>query len=355
MFNEGNKYCYRYPTDWKENIDYHTNECYKNATLHSYFLENFIHSGIDYIVEGIILPGIAIIGLIGNICGILHFGRKGHKTYYALMCSLAISDLVTIASFVVLYSLPIAFDPYAVLESSLYAQTYVTTYPTLYLSQLTGIYLTISLCFERYHVICQPLNHRIQKKAAYKYIVPVFTAAFIYNLPIFFELSVKSEYLEKWKPNNTSINLIGNATIYMIQPTSLYKNSLYQQVYHTGLKIFFKCIIPYISLIFLNAMILKTLYSITYTESDNDHRNGTNDTEQRTERHRKFSSDSETDCMYIHLSNKQQHIRKKHVDLAVVNFAIALIFLISYSLIWVWAIYDFVQYLSPETISQVSK
>ena len=217
MFNEGDKYCYRYRTDWKENIENDANECYKNATLHSYFVENHIHSGIDYIVDGIILPGIAIMGIIGNICGILYFGRKAHLTYYALMCCLATSDLVTIASsFVVLYSVPIAFDPNTVLESSLYAKTYVTTYPVLYLSQLTGIYLTISLCLERYHAICRPLNHHIHRKSAYMYIIPVFTVPFLYNLPVFFKLSVKSEPLEKWKSNNTTIKFIGNAAIYMI-------------------------------------------------------------------------------------------------------------------------------------------
>jgi hypothetical protein len=354
MLNEGDKYCYRYRTDWKQNIDYDANECYKNAT---YFLENYIHSDIDYIVDGIILPGIAIIGIIGNICGILYFGRNGHQTYYALMCSLATSDLVSIASFVVLYSVQIAFDPNTVLESSLYAKIYITTYPILYLSQLTGIYLTISLCLERYHAICRPLNHHIHRKSAYMYIIPVFTVPFLYNLPVFFKLSVKSEHWEKWKSNNTTIKFIGNVTLYMIQPTSFYKNSLYQQIYHTGLKIFFKCIIPYISLIFLNSMILKTLYNITYTESDNVRRNGITDKEQRRRRSLKFSisSDSETDCLNIHLSDKQQHMRKSQFDLAIVNFGIAIIFLISYSLIWVWAIYDFVQYLSPELKSQVSK
>ena len=357
MYNEGYKYCYRNRTNWTENIEYDASECYKNATPYSFYVENYIHSGIDYIVEGIILPNIAIMGIIGNICGILYFGRNRHQTYYALMCCLAVSDLVTIISFVLLYSVPIAFDPDTVLESSIYAYTYITTYPILYLSQLTGIYLTISLCFERYHAICRPLNHRIQQKPAYMYIVPVLTVAFIYNLPLFFELSVKSKDLEKWKSNDTYIQLIGNATIYMIHPTSFYNNSIYQQIYHTGLKLFFKCIVPYISLTSLNAMILKTLNSIKYTESDNDGRNGIKNKEQRNERTRKLTmlSDTEMDCLHIHLSDKEHCLRKSQVDLAIVNFAIAVIFLISYSLIWVWAIYDFVRYLSPKRATQVSK
>ena len=106
-------------------------------------------------------------------------------------------------------------------------------------------------------------------------------------------------------------------------------------------------------------MVLKTLYSITYTESDNDRRDGINAKEQKKEIYlksqRSMSSGSETDSMHIHLSLKQQRIRKSQVDLAIVNFVIALIFLFSYSLVWIWAIYDFVQYLYPETIFKVSK
>ena len=357
MYNEGDKYCYRNRTNWNENIDYDASECYTNVTIHTAHLENYIHSDIAYIVEGVVLPIIAIIGIIGNICGILYFGRNRHQTYYALLCFLAISDLVTIASFVLLYCVPIAFDPTTALESSLFASTYITSYAILYFSQLTGIYLTISLCFERYHAICRPLNHRVQRKPAYMYIVPVVTVAFIYNLPVFFELSIKSENLEKWKSNDTHIELIGNATIYMIQPTSLYNNSIYQQIYRTGLKLLFKCIVPYISLISLNAMILKTLSSIRYVESDKDRRNGIKDKEQSNERIRTLtmSSDNETDCLHIHLSDKEQYMRQSQVDLAIVNFAIAVMFLISYSLIWVWAIHDFVLYLSPKTETVVSK
>ena len=104
-------------------------------------------------------------------------------------------------------------------------------------------------------------------------------------------------------------------------------------------------------------MILRTLNSIRYIESDNDRRNGIKDKEQSNERIRTLtmSSDTETDCLHIHLSDKEQYIRKSQVDLAIVNFAIAVIFLISYSLIWVWAIYDFVLYLSPKEETRVSK
>ena len=103
-------------------------------------------------------------------------------------------------------------------------------------------------------------------------------------------------------------------------------------------------------------MILKTLNSVRYKECDNDRRSGKNDKEQRNERIRTLtmSSDTETDCLHIHISDKEQYMRKSQVDLAIVNFAIAVMFLISYSLIWVWAIYDFVLYLSPKTETHVS-
>ena len=72
---------------------------------------------VDFILNAIILPFIGIIGIVGNISGMLCFSKQLNLTYYALMFSLAISDLLTIVSFVCYYSLPLWLNHYTVIEN----------------------------------------------------------------------------------------------------------------------------------------------------------------------------------------------------------------------------------------------
>ena len=350
MFQEEYKYCYLNISPNITGTENNASACYEKASSYS-------RSQVDEIVERIILPVIASIGILGNIAGILHYGKNRIQTYYALMLALSISDLVTVFSFVLLYSLPIecTFNTPAESSTCIYASSWA--YPIMYFAQLTGIYLTISLCFERYHAICRPLNHRFRRRMPYTYIIPIFSIAFIYNLPVFFEFVVTSENVEKWRSNGTHMTFTRNTTIYWNSLTNLRKNAAYQQIYHTGLKLILKCIIPYICLISLNVLIVKTLYGVRYTLStDNTSQSDILDKMINTERQRKvtISSNAQSEPLHIHVSDKQQYIRRSQIDLAIVNLAIAIMFLISYSLIWVWAIYDFIQLLSSETDVKVS-
>merc|ERR1739844_126535 len=56
-----------------------------------------------------------------------------------------------------------------------------------------------------------------------------------------------------------------------------------------------------------------------------------------------------SDALCVHVSNRHRYLRQSQIDLAIINLMIALVFLTSYSLVWVWAVYDFVCYLSPDT------
>ena len=343
--NKIDKYCYV----WENSTDYNASRCYEEASFYT-------HTYLNYLVDGVILPIIGILGILGNICGIVHFGKNRHQTYYALMLALALSDLATILAFIVYHSLRIAFNAQTFTESSLRTHIVHWTYPILYISQLTGIYLTISLCIERYFAICHPLTHRIRRRSSYIYIVPIICVSIIYNLPLFFEHAVNTTTVEKWKSNNTYMTFIGNTSIYFIGRTNLGSSVLYQQIYSTGTKLVLKCIIPYISLISLNVLIVKTLYGLRYTLSNDYMIDGKINEEQKNNRQRKItlSSNGETSPLYAHVSIKEQYIRGSQVDLAFVNLAIAAVFLISYSIIWVWAVYDFIYSVSPEAARGVS-
>ena len=266
------------------------------------------------------------------------------------MLILATSDLVLILSFTLYYSLPYLY--YSESKSYYIACAQLVSYPMLYFSQTFGIYLTISLCFDRYNAICQPLSYQIRKLSIKTYIIPVSSFAFIYNLPLAFEFSgIKTENAEKFKIGNDTNTFIGNVSLYYVKEEEFRYYPIYQQFYHTGLKLIFKCIFPYISLLFLNVSIIRTLYDANNARQDNGNANKEKGIRNSSKQLRKItisSQQSESDPLQMHLSDRQEKLRKNQIQLAIVNMVIAIVFLFSYSLIWAWAIHDFIHYMSPE-------
>ena len=358
FYTEEEKYCYlNTSSTWETNTTnkFNTSQCYEEADKSFKERDTTI-----LLIDGLLLPSIALMGVLGNFCGIVCFGKKCNQTYYALMVALAMSDLGTIVSFVLYYSLPLIYHPNEGSEELLNVSIHGWMYPVLYFFQLTGIYLTISLCFERYQAICRPLSHRFQRTSAYTYIVPTVLGSFAYNLPMIFERKVDSEIFEKWLVNSTNMTYCGNTTLYETKPTSLGKSSVYFQVYHTALKLVIKSVIPYICLISLNVCVVKTLYSAKYSVIIDKNSSGSINERQKdgSERQMKATMKSlksvdlngeESDALCIHVSNRHRYLRQSQIDLAIINLMIALVFLTSYSLVWVWAVYDFVCYLSPDT------
>ena len=358
FYTEEEKYCYLNTSiTWATNTTnkFNTSQCYEEADKSFKERDTTI-----LLIDGLLLPSIALMGVLGNFCGIVCFGKKCNQTYYALMVALAMSDLGTIVSFVLYYSLPLIYHPNEGSEEFLNVSIHGWMYPVLYFFQLTGIYLTISLCFERYQAICRPLSHRFQRTSAYTYIVPTVLGSFAYNLPMIFERKVDSENFEKWLVNSTNMTYCGNTTLYETKPTSLGKSSVYFQVYHTALKLVIKSVIPYICLISLNVCVVKTLYSAKYSVIIDKNSSGSINERQKdgSERQMKATMKSlksvdlngeESDALCVHVSNRHRYLRQSQIDLAIINLMIALVFLTSYSLVWVWAVYDFVCYLSPDT------
>ena len=121
---------------------------------------NYNQNYIDYIMDGAILPLLGFIGTVGNVCGIITFRRnrlqiKTSRTYYSLMLSLCVSDLVTILALIVLHSLPYLYiHHYVIVDSVIVAYVEYSAFYIYNVTHFIGIYLMISLCIERYYSIC---------------------------------------------------------------------------------------------------------------------------------------------------------------------------------------------------------
>ena len=180
---------------------------------------------VDFIFNAIILPFIGIIGIVGNISGVLCFSKQLNLTYYALMFSLAISDLLTIVSFVCYYSLPLWLNQYTIIENQMITILLFGSYITWHVSQLIDIYLLISLSIERYYSICQPMAYRKHKISLFKYLIPIIILSCAYCVPLFFESRIKHIDLQKYQYENGTSKFSGNTTVYLIKHTNLKINN----------------------------------------------------------------------------------------------------------------------------------
>ena len=135
---EEGEYLYRHPLMWikkSQLLDAYAHAAFQN-------IENAYEcKGVSFVVDFVILPILGSLGIIGNIGGIMCFAKQIRVTYYALMFSLAISDLVTITSFIIYYSFPHWLDYHTFLECPICTYVLLWAYPILHISQLIDLSL----------------------------------------------------------------------------------------------------------------------------------------------------------------------------------------------------------------------
>ena len=292
----------------------------------------------DFKFDAIFLPLLGIIGIVGNIFGILCFSKQLHLTYNTLMFSLAISDLVTIISFVVYNSLPLWISNYIILENPIFSYLFFWSYITCHISQLVAIYTLISLSIERYYSTCRPLAYRKHQISVYYYLIPTIIFSCTYCIPIYFESSIKDVSLEKYQINRNNTVFLGNSTVYQIKHTDLKVcDRNYKIFYVIASKLVVKCIVPYIMLISTNVIIVRKLYQFDYTIRRKQIYQI--DCEHIEERKR-------TSELRLHTNARGVNLRESQKILGIVNLAITLAFLVCYSIPG-GVIYDFQYLLSP--------
>ena len=292
------------------------------------------------IVDAIVLPTLGAFGIIGNISGMVYFSKRLSLTYYSLLFSLSMSDLVTIISFILYYSLPHWIDHYTLLETPFCTYVISWFYSILHIAQLLCIYLLIALSIERYFAICKPITYRARKFPAHYYIIPIVCFSFIYSIPLLFENYVRSLNVEKFQVKNGTKKYIEDTTINVIKHSDFKINSLeYQIVYETIFKLIIKCVIPYITMITTNVLVVRTFCTLKITikkeEDDND----------KSEENQESNDPNEGMALRLHTSRERMSLRQSQINLGYFNLVITLIFLLCYSIIWLWAIRDFLAVL----------
>ena len=250
---------------------------------------------------------ISIVGIFGNIAGIIIFGkpRSSQKMFYSLMFHLAIFDLVYIIVGVLLFTLPHLSADYA--NKGPWYYIVPCAIPIGQISMTGSVYFTTGITIERYLTVCHPFFMFSRNLSTKPISIGIILFSIVYNLPKFFEMSTSYElchYNETYTQNiQTKIftsepceilfqfrNSVANVTYehdlnftavenyhfknsstslhrYGIYPSDLRFNSVYVQVYTIYTNFIVNGVVPFLLVIILNILIVASLQNTSMTLS----------------------------------------------------------------------------------------
>ena len=285
---------------------------------------------------------VVVIGLVGNLCSFAFFMRKNNKlNFYVLMIMLSIYNVLMILMDLLIFSVPLV---------NYYHYVIIAAYSLLEVGVTGSIYSTIAISAERYLVVCHPFYADSNKKWSTKtQIILVTIFSILYNVPTIFELQTfrcENEKIDTSSVQCQSLASIrsgfvpemhkcSNETVFIV-PTELRCNKHFFLIYHIGLDLCFKCVIPFFTLVILNCLIILTLAKnqAYLNESYNRRRSTIFSISNKIHSHvneTQVSTSFQTD----RCATDGQEIR-----FAVTNLVIVLIFIICHSVIWIPKIYE---------------
>ena len=227
----------------------------------------------SFIIEGVLVPIVSILGLLGNVLSIIifynsHGDNSLHSNFTKLLICLAAFDssilisanaLVTMSSWSPESSLIIKATPYVLPLAGMF---------------LTGsVYTVVAITVERYASI-QKSHSRIFSARVLIFFIIVISVS--YNFIKFFELkAVEVNYLERYGhvASNETYDLDDASnetfeTYVQIEVTWLRHHPMYKLIYHMIIDLIVMTLFPIIVLTVMNIFILQLVKKITQKQSD---------------------------------------------------------------------------------------
>ena len=261
------------------------------------------------IVSGVLIIFTSCIGVVGNVASIMYFGRRAYrrKTFFVLLVCLAVFDMnylivklffsKTVANVSKVFS-------YFVDSTKLYyflgihRRTLPDLIFMLHMITVTGsIFFTVSICIERYVVICRPFSHQSNPIHWKVYVTTVLFLTFTLNIIFYF----------------LSFFKYSDHTVYIIVMLS----SL----------IFLPCIILIVANVFIVRDLIKnrkTFFGVSVAKSKESIEDNT-----EMEKHVPTISARVDNVKSVSRIDRQ---RKKNAELAVMSLIIDMVFIISHLL-----------------------
>lgn len=213
-----------------------------------------------FIVNGVLLNLVGLLGIVGNIISMIILSRpQMRSSINYLLIGLARVDTLLIITSILLFGLP-GIYPYTGYMFSYYYNVYPHIIPLVYplatTMQTASVYMTLTVSLERFVAVCHPLRARslCTYGRARMYVIAILVISVLYNLPRLWEGYVTEEFYEAM-----------NITIYCARPTELRNDPLFIAIYIQWCYLIFQCLIPFVSLALLNAAIYRQVRQITIT------------------------------------------------------------------------------------------
>lgn len=143
-----------------------------------------------FLFEAVLLLLVGILGIIGNISSIVIFSRiKKQLKFHRLMMMLAVYDTFCILFSILIFTIPLISSNF--MTSGLYHYIIPKALPLVQIAMTGSVYSTIAISVERYLIVCHPFYVVSHEWSFKKYVVPIVTFSFVYNIPRFFELKTE--------------------------------------------------------------------------------------------------------------------------------------------------------------------
>ena len=264
--------------------------------------------------SGIMMLLVCTLGFVGNIAGIITFGRPRllQKNFYDFMFYLSIFDLVYVIVSLFVFVFPHFSNYYRDNGPLVYAIPWCI--PIGQVSMTGSVYFTMAVTLERYFTVCQPFYMISRNQHSKKIASMIILFSITYNLPKFFESSAQFELCSYnqshigdlqtfvYSSNLCEIEIRGSSKRlqnveldkhishnvthvtqvnseddlidkhisyyrYYLHTSSMRLNSLYVQVYAVYMNFIFNGVGPFSLLIVLNILIVKDLQKSEQTRS----------------------------------------------------------------------------------------
>jgi hypothetical protein len=222
--------------------------------------DNFTHEAYDpcqetgypsfeFWTNGFLLNFVGFFGLLGNILSMIILSRpQMRSSINYLLIGLARCDTILILTSMLLFGIPAIYPHTGYLRfyyHRLLPDISPVVYPLAMIVQTASCYLTLTVTLERYVAVCHPLRARAlcTYGRARIYVIVILIFSICYNIPRFFEVTMREHPDEEF------------GYINCITATSLRSNHTYLIIYIHWLYLVFIYFIPFLGLMFFNAMI----------------------------------------------------------------------------------------------------
>ena len=326
-----------------------------------------------FLLEVVLLLVVGVFGIIGNLSSIIIFARiRNQLKFHRLMVTLAVYDTFCILLSIIIFTFPLVSKSFV--TSGVYHHLVPKILPLVQIAMTGSVYSTIAISLERYLIVCHPFYVVSHEWSFKKYILPIITFSFVYNIPRFFELKTEVKEIEKLSAGNYSesmdnknslidenINKMRNTLApsnsflnhsesitqhisynYNIVPTEMRTDTYYYSIYYIWTNFLVMGLFPYFILMTLNIRTLKGLLSNMKLSGHNIPQVQARfevikrDEKCVTQIKRRYEN-SQSDQTS---SNDLSRIKTSELRLAKVSLIIVFVFILCHSARWIPNVYE---------------